>query len=162
MSVFQICQLLQYSKFGTALRESQLVFPLVETAHVLGLALSVGIVLMTDLRLVGVALMRESVEDVTRQLKALMLFGFMTMFITGALLFLCEAAKLYVSRPFRVKLIFLALAGVNALVFESTVGRRGTIWRDPVPPRAKFAGWASLVCWSGVIIFGRWTAYGLS
>ena len=162
MSPIEICRALQDSSFGTSLRESQFVFPLVETVHVLGLAISVGIILITDLRLIGVAMAREHVADVTKQLKPWMMFGFAIMFVSGGLLFLCEAAKLYVSTAFRIKLIFLLLAGLNAVLFETTIGRSVEFWKEPIPSRAKFAGWASLICWIAVIIFGRWTAYGLS
>jgi len=162
MSLFEICQWLQDSGPATALRESRYMFPLVETTHVLGLTISVGLILMTDLRLIGAALRRESVADVTKQLRPWMLSGFLVMFLSGALLFYCEAAKVYDSPTFRVKLIFLLLAGINAFVFETTVGRNVLEWNQAVPPRAKLAGWVSLICWTGVIVFGRWTAYGLN
>ncbi len=162
MTLFEICQWLQDTGPATALRESRYMFPLVETAHVLGLTFSVGLILMTDLRLIGAALKRESVSDVSRPLKPWMLSGFAMMFVTGALLFYCEAAKVYVSPTFRVKLIFLLLAGINALVFETTVGRSVLDWNQVVPARARLAGWVSLICWTGVIVFGRWTAYGLN
>jgi hypothetical protein len=130
--------------------------------HVLGLALSVGVIVITDLRLIGMAMARERVADVTKQLKVSMMIGFVIMFVTGGLLFSCEAAKLYVSIPFRIKLMVLLMAGVNALLYETTIGRSVEHWKAAPPPRAKFAGWVSLLCWALVIIFGRWTAYGLS
>ena len=40
------------------------------------------------------------------------------MFSSGALLFWSEAEKCYRSPTFRIKLMFLALAGLNALFFE--------------------------------------------
>jgi len=137
-------------------------FPLVETSHVLGLATSVGLILVTDLRLVGAALTREPVSDVMKQLRTWMLSGFLVMFVSGGFLFWSEAARLYYSPTFRIKLIFLLLAGVNAIFFETTIGKSVVDWNTIVPARAKFAGWASLVCWTAVIIFGRWTAYGLN
>jgi len=162
-SLLAICQSIQDSRFGTALHESQYMFPLIETTHVLGLAASVGLILMTDLRLVGAFLVDQPVFEVTQQLKPWMLRGFAVMFVTGALLFWAEAAKCYVSPTFRWKLVFLFLAGVNALVFERTLGPRVSTWGKlpRLPGMAKFAGWASLICWTGVIIFGRWTAYGM-
>lgn len=158
-----LCQSIQDSRLGTALHESQYVFPLVEMTHVLGLAASVGMILMTDLRLIGVFLPSQPVFEVTEQLKPWMWRGFALMFLTGALLFWAEAAKCYVSPTFRWKLVFLLLSGINAVVFESTIGRRVSSWGKlaKIPGRAKFAGWASLICWAGVIVFGRWTAYGM-
>lgn len=161
MTLFEICQWMQDTGPAMALLQSRYVFPVVETAHVLGLTVSVGLILLTDLRLIGFTMRREPVSDVTMQLRTWMLSGFAVMFITGILLFYAEAAKLYRSPTFRLKLIFLLLAGINALVFETTIGRSVQDWKF-LPGRAKFAGWASLICWTGVILFGRWTAYGLN
>ena len=164
MTLFDICQWLQDTELGTSLRESQYMFPLVETAHVLGLGASVGLILWTDLRLVGAALRRERVGDVMTQLRPWMISGFTIMFISGIFLFWSEAAKLYNSNTFRAKLLFLLAAGVNAAFFEmreSKTGEVGRIHGGKMPARGLVAGWVSLICWTGVIVFGRWTAYGL-
>jgi hypothetical protein len=165
MTILAICQWLQDSQFGTALRESQYMFPIVETFHVLGLGASAGIILWTDLRLIGAALRREPAAEVMGQLKPLMLWGFAVMFLSGAMLFWAEAARLYASPTFRAKLVFLLAAGINALTFELREHRTREVAGIPLgrlPARAKIAGWVSLICWIGVILFGRWTAYGLN
>jgi hypothetical protein len=139
------------------------VFPLVETIHVLGLAGSVGLILVTDLRLIGVLLREEPVAEVMGRNRRWMWMSFASMFATGALLFCSEAANCYLSPTFRAKILFLFLAGVNAFAFETTIGKRVSVWgrAADTPFAARFAGWASLVCWTAVILFGRWTAYGL-
>jgi hypothetical protein len=163
MPALALFQWLQSRAWTTALRESRYMFPLVETIHVLGLAGSVGLILVADLRLIGVFLRDESVADVMTQHRRWMWMGFMSMFLSGALLFCSEAAKCYMSGTFRAKMVFLLLAGLNALMFESTLGRRVSLWGEAAdtPFGARFAGWMSLACWAGVILFGRWTAYGL-
>ena len=157
-----LCETIQASRVGTDLRESIFMFPLVETSHVMGLTVSVGLILMTDLRLIGRVMRSEPASEVMHQLRPWMMAGFISMFLSGFLLFWAEAAKCYRSPTFRIKMIFLFLAGVNALFFETGIGRRVAAWDQVDPPRrAKVAGWTSLICWTGVIIFGRWTAYGL-
>lgn len=163
MSALTLFQWLQSRAWTTALRESRYMFPLVETIHVLGLAASVGLILITDLRLIGLFFRNESIADVMAQHKRWMWIGFISMFLTGALLFCSEAAKCYMSSTFRAKIVFLFFAGVNALVFEAALGRRLSLWGETeTPPGARLAGWISLVCWTAVILFGRWTAYGLN
>ena len=164
MNLLPVFEWIQNSSVGTSIRESILVFPIVETAHVVGLSFSVGLILITDLRLIGAILPSERPSGVMRQLRGWMLAGFALMFSSGGLLFWAEAAKCYKSPAFRFKMIFLLLAGLNALLFETTLGRSIGAWDDrAVPPqRARMAGWISLVCWSGVVVFGRWTAYGLN
>jgi hypothetical protein len=164
MDLLPFFEWIQNSSVGTAIRDSLVVFPVVETLHVVGLSISVGLILITDLRLTGVALSFERPSAVMRPLRMWMLSGFALMFTTGALLFWAEAAKCYKSPAFRLKMIFLLLAGLNALLFETSLGRTAGAWDDDTvpPPRARLAGWMSLLCWSGVVIFGRWTAYGLN
>src|SRR5947207_9975770 len=104
MTLFEVCQWIQDSAIGTGIRESTLMFPLVETAHVIGLAVSVGFILMSDLRLIGLTFWRESMSDVHKQLRPWMITGFVSMFISGGLLFWSEAAKCYNSPTFRAKI----------------------------------------------------------
>jgi hypothetical protein len=97
------------------------------------------------------------------KLKRWYLGGFTAMFLSGILLFWSEAEKCYRSPTFRIKLIFLALAGLNALFFEIKYVPTMRDWDSTgvTPTGAKMVGWASLICWLGVIGFGRWTAYGM-
>jgi hypothetical protein len=90
------------------------------------------------------------------------LYGFGFMVCTGCLLFSAEAVKLYSSPAFRIKLVLLALAGLNALIFHRTVYRQAAEWNHaPVaPPRARAAGLLSLILWIGIIAAGRAIAYG--
>src|ERR1700759_2756859 len=128
MSLLEICQWLQNSTVGTNLRESQFMFPVIETIHVLGLTASVGLILVTDLRLIGAIMKDVSPALIMKQLKPWMLAGFIIMFLSGGMLFWSEAERLYPSWPFRIKLILIFLAGVNALYFEATIGRNSEAW----------------------------------
>lgn len=161
MSLLQICQWLNDTAIGTAIRESTLMFPLIETVHVLGIALLVGTVAIVDLRLLGLILKREPVTRITRQILPLTWWGFAVVFISGVLLFWAGAAKLYENPAFRLKLLLLLFAGLNPLVFHLTIYRSVDSWEnDPITPiHARLAGLLSLILWSGIIITGRAIAY---
>jgi hypothetical protein len=163
MTLFQICQAIQDTAIGTNIRESIWTFPAIETVHVLGLAVSVGILVLLDLRLIGAGFRHALPSQIMRQLKTWYLTGFAAMFISGILLFWSEAAKCYTSPTFRIKILFLALAGLNAAFFEVKYVPRFSKWENPgaAPTGAKMVGWCSIICWLGVIGFGRWTAYGM-
>jgi hypothetical protein len=81
--------------------------------------------------------------------------------ITGALLFYAIPVRSYHSIFFRVKVVLLILAGVNAWVFHAGIWLRVKTWDlDLVPPRsARAAGAASLVLWTCIIFAGRLIAY---
>jgi hypothetical protein len=83
------------------------------------------------------------------------------MFVSGFLLFWSEAAKNYTNPAFRIKIVFLVLAGLNPLIFHTSVYRRVQEWEvlEISPWRARAAAIASLTLWSGVIIAGRAIAY---
>jgi len=161
MSLVELCQGIQDSGFATALLESQYLWLVIESAHVIGLSLSVGLIVLTDLRLIGSFRRSEPVSEVLEQLRPWLLTGFALMFVTGGLLFVSEAANVIVSPWFRLKMLFLLLAGLNAVWFELKLGRRLRAWNhlDSPPLGARIAGWTSLVCWMAVIVFGRWVAY---
>jgi hypothetical protein len=161
MSLYTICEWLQNTNWGTGIRESTLLFPIIETTHVLGLALSVGTVALLDLRLLGLGLKREPVSQVMGQLMPWSLSGFFIMFVSGILLFWSQALKAYDSAFFRIKLLLLIFAGINALVFQFTVYRSMAAWDEaPVTPfRARLTGAISIALWIGIIAAGRTMAY---
>jgi hypothetical protein len=158
MTTLQIlCQALYDLPASTALRESDVVFPVIETCHVLAITLIAGTILTVDLRVCGLILREEPLARITRALLPYTWYGFALMVVTGLPLFAAEAAKLYGNPAFRVKLLLLGLAGLNALLFHRTVYRRlqerHQFGAAPLPARM-FAA-VSAVLWSGVIVSGR-------
>ena len=157
----RFCQWLYDSEIGTGIRESIWVFPIIEGTHLLGIALSVGMLCWFDLRLMGLALPDQPVSKVWRQVMPAALIGFVLMFVTGLFLFWAEAIRAYASVHFWIKIALLVVAGVNALTFEATAHRNMAEWDlSPVPPlRARVTGAVSLVLWTAIIITGRTMAY---
>jgi hypothetical protein len=155
------CEWLASTSGSIALHESLYMYPLVESTHVLTLCLFVGLAAIVDLRLMGVMLRDVPVSDVARRLLPWVAVGFAIMVITGVLLFYAIPVRSYHSIWFRIKLVLLVLAGVNAWVFHARIWRRVSEWDvAPVPPRAaRLAGAASLVLWAGIIVMGRMIAY---
>jgi len=146
---------------STALRESLNGFPITLTAHVVGMCLFLGLIIMMDLRLAGVGFRQTPFSEVQRRLFPWQVFGLVVTSITGILLFYSQPMRYYGKLFFWIKMVLMALAGVNALYFHMTTYRSVNRWdRDIVLPfGAKFAGVMSLILWAGVVIFGRLTAY---
>lgn len=160
MDLAAICKSLQYSDIGSSIRESTWTFPIVETIHVIGLSISVGFILITDLRLIGVILRKRAFSEVWAQLKPWFTVGFIIMFLSGILLFWSQALKAYQSVFFRAKMVFLILAAINALLFEYTSRPSIAKWDTAVPPpQARLAGWLSIILWACIIAAGRTMAY---
>jgi hypothetical protein len=161
MSIIEFSQTLYDSEIGTGIRESIYLFPAIEGTHLLSLAFSVGLIVLTDLRLVGLFLRDVPAADILRQLRPWILGGFAAQFVTGTLLFWSEAANVVQLPVFWLKLFVIFLSGLNVLWFEVKWVRQVGGWGDQlVPPGGvRIAGWASLAFWSLVVISGRLIPY---
>ena len=157
MSLLELCQWIQDTQVGTAIRESILVYPIILSVHLLALSVSVGTLVWFDLRLLGFKMRVQPVSEVYNQLMPWMLGGFLVMFLTGGLLFWALAAKCYGNIYFRIKMAALLLAGLNALIFHLLTQRTIADWdAAPVPPiGARLAGVVSIVLWVVIIGAGR-------
>jgi hypothetical protein len=104
---------------------------------------------------------RLPVSSVVGQVLPWTLSGFGFMALTGSLLAWSEPLRLYHSLFFPWKLLFLAMAGVNALLFHYGIYREVGAWNSAplTPARARLAGVVSIVCWICVIAAGRAVGY---
>ena len=154
---------LQNSGIGTRIRESYWTFPIIETTHVLALAISVGLLIWFDLRLLGLGMKHQPISLIHEQVMPWTIIGFIVMSVSGVLLFWSEPEKCYRSSFFRAKVLFLVIATLNAAIFELRTKKTIEEWdKHPIPPaKARMAGWLSIISWAAVIIAGRATAYNL-
>jgi len=161
MHLFEICKWLQHTSIGVAVSESLWLFPFIETIHIWGIILLVGTTGVLDLRLLGLILTRQPFSQLHKRLMRWTWTGFAVMFTTGSLMFVSEASKMYQNDAFRLKMLLILVAGLNAVFFERITYRRVASWDDAAvtPFGAKFAGCVSLIVWVGVIAAGRWIAY---
>jgi hypothetical protein len=163
MPILSWCHWLQNTPFATGIRQSDLLFPLIEGSHIMALSLSVGLILLFDLRLLRLAFAAEPVARIMEQFVPLSLPGFAGMFVTGVLLFIAQAEKVYQNTFFRFKLALLVLAGLNALFYQIKFYPRMAEWDKSgfVPWGARVSGALSLIIWACVIALGRTMAYEL-
>jgi hypothetical protein len=141
----------------TALRESPFGYPLIETSHVACIVVFAGLVIMMDLRLVGLAFTHAPLAQIQRRLFPWQMASFVPSTATGILLFCVDPLRYYRNVFFLAKLVFLVLAGLNALAFHLKTYRRAEGWdEDPqVIATAQLTGAASLLIWSLTIVSSR-------
>jgi hypothetical protein len=161
MSLSAWCQWLEHTTLATAISESVWLFPLIEGSHILALPLSVGMILMFDLRLLGVAFQSGPASRMMRDIVRWSMFGFAVMFITGGVLFMTQASKAYGNVFFRTKLLLLLILGINAAVYQIVFFPKMAQWdaAGGTPLGARVCGGLSLIVWIGVIVCGRTMAY---
>jgi hypothetical protein len=164
MGLDAVFQWLFASAAGVAIRENELLFPWIESFHVIAITLVVGSIAIVDLRLIGVTYLDRAMTRLTRDVLPCTWTAFTFAALTGGLLFTSNAVNYAHNFYFQMKILFLLLAGVNMLAFQFIFSRDIERWDttpDATPLRARLAGGASLALWIGVVAFGRWIGFTL-
>ncbi|MBM3795543.1 MAG: hypothetical protein FJW31_16115 [Acidobacteria bacterium] len=154
MDLLQLFQWFEATAIGTAVRESLWMFPAIQCGHLLTLALLGGAVLVVDLRMLGLGLTAQPINELAAKVHPWMVAAWAGIIVTGIPMFLSEAVKCFYSPPFWYKIGLLVLASAYTL----TIRRRVTA-AQPDSRRAAPVALASLVLWSGVGFAGRWIAF---
>jgi len=145
------------SPLSKAISTSTWAFAVIESIHLLALAVIGGAVLIVDLKLLGYGIRTQTLEEVARDAQKWFLGSWTVMIVTGLLLFASEPQKLYYSTPFAVKMTCLLLGTVFALTVRRKVTLAG---EDRVPPIVmKLVALVSLALWFGVGAGGRWIGF---
>ena len=147
------------------LRESTLLYPMVQVAHIAGFVLLAGAAMLFDLRVLGITSTRGDAPVAIRPLGLHVLpwsvVAALLVVPTGVLMFVVDADALIGNRAFVLKIGLLALAAGNAIAFHLGAGRHWAGWAKPdsVPAGAKLHAAASLFLWIAIIGCGRMIAY---
>jgi len=143
---------------GTAVRDTVWAFPLIETFHLLALAILLGSVLIVNLRVFGLGRRYYSSAAVlARQLEPWMLVSIGVLIATGIPMFLSEPMKCYESYSFPIKMM-LILIGIAS---QFTIQRRWVMAgeTDTSAGKAKLAACVSILIWTGVGLAGKGIPY---
>jgi hypothetical protein len=161
MTIAEISHQIQSIGFLTYIRESGYTYPMILSTHLAAICIFGGLILMTDLRILGLAMKEVPVSDVVKQLRVWKQIGFVIMVTMGLLLATSEMDKYYGNPYFQMKICLLLLVGVHAIVFHRSVyGNTEAIDRAlHMPGVAKLAAITSIVLWIGIASCGRWIAY---
>jgi hypothetical protein len=148
-------------QFLTDFSESVLAYPIVLSIHLTCIALFGGMILATDLRLLGLTFKSLTITEVVTTLRPWKRVGGTIMICMGLLLAACEAGKYAPNPCFWTKMITLGLIGVHALIFRPLVyNKTEELDRSPIiPTKAKVAAILSLVLWTMMFTMGRMIAY---
>lgn len=163
MTLHSLAAALQDTAAGRFVAVSAWAFPTLEALHVLCLTTVFGTVALVDLRLMGLAFRDRRITALSAEVLPFTWAAFAGALLTGSLL-LSSQATVYLANPaFRWKMLMLALAGLNMMVFHLVTWRRVQAWdgrRDP-PFAVRIAGLVSMALWIGVVVFGRWIGFTL-
>ncbi|MEX2220484.1 MAG: hypothetical protein WEG40_01685 [Candidatus Rokuibacteriota bacterium] len=151
---------IETSALAVAMRQWQWLYPIVEILHILGFVLVVGGAVFFDLRLLGRG-RSLAVSGLAVHLLTWARAGLALVVPTGVMMFAAHATEFAISPVFRLKLILIAAALLNAAAFQRWPFRSVARWdvAAGTPAWAKSAAVVSLACWIGAISCGRLLAY---
>ena len=135
---------MEHSPIGDFMRGSRVTFPIFEIIHLIGLALFVGTLFLTNLGLLGLAMRRQPAPQVAAALAPWTWRGFALLMLTGPFMFTAQAAKWHDNPVFWIKMLLL----IVATVFQLSVRRKIASEAPSLePPKAKLIGAISLILW---------------
>lgn len=151
---------LQNLPFPTNIRESEWLFPTIETIHVFAVVLVIGSIMLVDLRLLGLSNRDRPFSQIAEEMLPLTWTAFAIAATAGLLMFSSKALIYYGNIPFRLKMMCLVLAGLNMVGFHWIGARHLSYWdADKPPAAARLAGAASVVLWAIIAGAGRWIGF---
>jgi hypothetical protein len=135
-------------------------FGFFEWLHVLGVAVLLGSIGLMDLRLLGLAGSGRRATLLSREALPWTWGGFVLVIVSGFLIFAGAADRYVVNAAFQFKMLLLALAGANMLIFQVFIWRGVDGWDTASPSAAaRLAGGLSLFLWIAVVVAGRAIAF---
>jgi hypothetical protein len=159
--ILEFFRWVQSTDFMTYIRESGLTYPVIMSTHLACIAVFGGMIVITDLRLLGAALQNRPIADVINGLRWWKRIGFIVMVSMGIMLAGSKAADYYPNPYFWIKMSCLFLVFIHAVIFRPLVyNHPEQLDATPViPTRAKVAGALSLILWTAVLCNGRLIGY---
>jgi hypothetical protein len=154
-----IVHFVQHTTLSHYLGTIKWLWPLCETIHFIGLAVLVGIAGFFDLRLLG--MFKRVPISACKEFMPWAMFGFSLNLMSGLIFLTIFPAQYAYSQAWWLKVLFLCIAGANALIFETGFGKRAAALPAGVdsPIAFKMIGGVSLVSWFFVLYFGRMLPY---
>lgn len=139
-------------RVGSFVTDTPWMWPTCETLHFVGLSLLLGVVLLVDLRMLGV--MRGVSFQSLHRLLPWAAIGFAVNIGTGMLFFVGLPGQYIHNKAFYWKIGLAMLAGLNAVYFTSLDEPWSLGPKEDAPLTAKIAAGSAMLLWLGVLYFG--------
>ena len=160
-SLNAICVWIDQTPLSQAIQATSWVVPMVQTVHILAIAVVASSAFMIDLRLLGVFWADRPMKDVFSRFLPLVWWPLLILVATGVIMIIGEPARSLKNPAFQLKMLLLVTALiVTGLLqfFQRQDGAFGDLRSTPRPLRVTMAV-VSMLLWSAIIFAGRWIAY---
>jgi len=128
--------------------------PIMQTFHLLSIAVVLGSAVLISLRTLGVAARNQAPGEMAQRLAPWTWAALPVLFVSGFIFVLARPQRYFTNPVFGIKFALLLpaliLAAVLYRTLRSTPSIRGT---------ARLLAALNPIAWSGVVLAGRWIAY---
>lgn len=149
---------LENTAVAVMVQESLWGYPIVLSSHAVGMAILVGIVLMINFRVLGLA--PKVPVSALKTMYKVALIGLVINVVSGSMLFVANADAFFESTPFMLKIILLIVGTTLLVMLSRRIFVANDAAQDYAPTRqARLLALISSIAWVGVIVMGRLIAY---
>jgi hypothetical protein len=163
VSLQRVFHWLESWPISAGVRESPWMFPAIESVHVIAITLVVGSILIVDLRVLGLTSRNERVTEIAGSILPWTWGVFCVAVVSGFTLFAAKAHTYFDNINFQTKMVLMAAAFINMLVFHLIPFRSVGTWDigRPAPWPAKLTCAVSLTLWILIVAMGRWIGFSI-
>jgi len=149
-----------------AIQKTLWVIPVMQTIHILSVAMVFSSVVMIELRILGIT-RSQTIEQTAHRFVPWIFSGVAVLALTGSVLIIGEPQRSLPSYEFQMKMLYLAIAIAFTTAFSQSVRQHALVWETAgatvrtAAARTLVNGLAlaALLAWSMVVVYGRWIAY---
>jgi magnesium-transporting ATPase (P-type) len=157
----QFCDWLSRTGVSVAFQSANWFVPLVQTVHIIAIAILLTAVYVMSFRLIGLTRGAQPLATLAAKSTPWIWTTLCVLLISGSLLTITEPARELLNWAFRVKMLMvLALAAIMWTV-QSRARRNPQYWTESPLRRgaARALGIVSILVGAGIVTAGRWIAY---
>ncbi len=148
------CTWLAATALSRTLAPLEWLVPIVQTVHILGIAVTLTALVMLDFRLLGWARRGPPTQEFSARILPALWVALLVLLMTGALLTVIEPKRELLSNVFRVKMLLVVALAASSVTMGRTLARdgSGSTWLKPVAA-------INLVLLVAIVAAGRFIAY---
>jgi hypothetical protein len=154
----EFCTWLAATSLSEHIQDAFWVIPTVQTVHIVSIAIVMTSMAMLDLRLIGIAGRRQSLQEMGARFLPWVWVTLVILACSGTILIIGEPGRELQSAMFWIKMSLLVCALVLTFIFQTLLRHRNGFW-ETHRAAAVLLGSLSLLTWVGIVGAGRWIAY---
>jgi magnesium-transporting ATPase (P-type) len=157
----EFCDWLSRTSLSIAFQSANWFVPLVQTIHIIAIAILLTAVYVVSFRLIGVTRGGQPLAALAAKSTPWVWIALCVLLCTGILLTITEPARELLNWVFRAKMLMVAALAAILLVVQRRTRRSPEYWSASPARRlaARAIGIAVVIIGAGIVTAGRWIAY---